>query len=159
MGTFNFKQKPSGFFKWFLHTPTWLYRAHLGFIMGKRLLMIEHRGRSSGTLYRTVLEVAGRYREGNEWIVTSGTGPRADWYRNIRAAGVDAVWIGSHRSEARCRFLEPDEAATVMAMYETDHPRTAARLLSSMGVSYDGTSEGRVEMMRHIPMVGFVPGS
>ena len=152
---FNFKQKPSGLFKHFLHSPTWLYRARLGFVFGHRFLMIEHRGRKSGNLYRTVLEVSGSYPDNNEWIVASGTGSKADWYRNIAANGVDAVWIGSTRHHATVRFLEASEAAQVMAKYEADHPKTAAKLLASMGVSYDGTDEGRIELMHQIPMVGF----
>jgi deazaflavin-dependent oxidoreductase (nitroreductase family) len=152
---FNFKQKPSGLFKHFLHAPTWLYRARLGFVFGNRFLMIEHSGRKSGNRYRTVLEVAGRYPETNEWIVTSGTGPRADWYRNLKAHGVDAVLIGSTRHEATVRFLDAPEAAQVMATYEADHPRAATKLFESMGVSHDGTDEGRVELMSKIPMASF----
>lgn len=156
MTAFNFKQKPSGVFKRLLHAPTWLYRMHLGSVFGKRFLMIEHRGRTSGKLYRTVLEVVGRNPESNEWIVTSGTGPKADWYRNLRARGVEAVWIGSQRHPADVRFLDVQEAAQVMARYEARHPKTAARLLASMGLSYDGSDEGRSELMRKIPMVAFV---
>lgn len=154
---FNFKQKPSGVFKWFLHAPTWVYRAHLGFLMGKRFIMIEHRGRKSDHLYRTVLEVAGRYPGKSEWIVTSGTGTSADWYRNLKAGKLDAVWVGSRRHDgASVRFLEPDESAAVFHDYESAHAKTAHKLLDSMGVSYDGSDEGRVEMMRKIPMVSFV---
>jgi deazaflavin-dependent oxidoreductase (nitroreductase family) len=152
---FNFKQKPSGLFKHLLQAPTWLYRAHLGVVFGNRFLMIEHSGRKSGNRYRTVLEVAGRHPAKNEWIVTSGTGPKADWYRNLKAHGVDAVWIGSTRHGASVRFLKATEAAQVMATYEADHPRAAAKLFESMGVSFDGTDEGRVELMHQIPMVGF----
>lgn len=156
MAEFNFKSKPRGLFKWFLHAPSYLYRAHLGFVMGERFLMIEHRGRTSGKLYRTVLEVAGRTPESNEWISSSGTGPRADWYLNIRTNGVDAVWIGSSRhAPATVRFLEAEESGRVFAMYESEHPKAAVKLMESMGVSYDGTDEGRIEMMRGIPMVAF----
>jgi len=157
MGQFNFKQKPSGMFKHFLHAPTWLYRAHLGFVFGHRFLMIEHRGRTSGNLYRTVLEVAGRYPGDNEWVVTSGTGPRADWYRNLQAGGLAAVWLGSKRHQAMVRFLDAPEAADVMARYEAAHPKAATKLFASMGVSYDGTDEGRIELMARIPMVAFTP--
>jgi deazaflavin-dependent oxidoreductase (nitroreductase family) len=155
MGEFDFKAKPTGLFKWFLHAPTWIYRARLGFVMGKRFLMIEHRGRKSAKLYRTMLEVAGRNAERNEWIVTSGTGPKADWYRNVEAGGVEAVWLGSKRHRAGVRFLDPTEAAEVMNRYEQQHPNTAAKLMASTGVFYDGTDEGRVEMMKQIPMVAF----
>jgi hypothetical protein len=53
------------------------------------------------------------------------------------------------------RFLEAEEAGSVFNDYEIAHPRTAARLMKSMGVSYDGSDEGRVDMIRSIPMVSF----
>ena len=117
--------------------------------------MIEHRGRKSDKLYRTVVEVAGRYPEINEYVVTSGTGPKADWYRNLQAGKLDAVWVGSKRHAASVRFLEAEEAADVFKEYEIQHPGTAAKLLDQMAISYDGTDEGRIEMMRSIPMVSF----
>lgn len=150
-----FKEKPTGLLKWFLHAPTWLYRGRLGFLMGKRFLMVEHRGRKSDKLYRTVLEVAGRYPARNEFVVISATGPKADWYRNLKAGKLDVVWVGSKRYTASVRFLDAEEAADVFSNYETQHPRTAAELLEQMAVSYDGTDEGRIRMMRSIPMVSF----
>ena len=44
-----------------------------------------------------------------------------------------------------------------MGAYERAHPKTAEKLYSMMGVSYDGTDEGRVEMMAKVPMVAFRP--
>lgn len=155
MALFDLSRKPTGWTKWMLKAPSYVYRARLGFLFGKRFLMIEHRGRRSGTLYRTVIEVAGRLPEPPEYVCTSGTGPAADWYRNLQADGVDAVWVGSTRHEASVRFLEPAEAASVMAEYEREHPKTAAKLYDVMGVSYDGTEAGLVEMMEQIPMVAF----
>jgi deazaflavin-dependent oxidoreductase (nitroreductase family) len=155
MSRFSFTTAPTGLFKWLLHAPSYLYRAHLGFVMGHRFLMMEHRGRKSGTVYRTVVEVAGRYRDRGEWIVTAGLGPTSDWYRNLEAGGLVAVWIGSRRHRADMRFLEAEEASTVMKVYEDKHPKTAKRLYRTMGVSYDGTDADRIRMMHLIPMVGF----
>ena len=156
MAQFDFRSKPTGVFKWMLHAPSYLYRARLGFVFGSRFLMIEHRGRTSGTLYRTVLEVAGRHPERNEWISTSGTGPGADWYRNLEANGVEAVWIGSSRhAPATVRFVEAEEAGAVFATYEEAHPKAAVKLMDSRGVAYDGSDADRIEMMRSIPMVAF----
>jgi len=148
------KSKPKGLFKWFLHAPSYVYRARRGFMFGQRFLMIEHRGRRSGKRYETVLEVAGRNPDRDEYMVTSGTGPRADWYQNILVNGVDVVWIGSKRHRSTMRSLEPAEAAGVFHRYENAHPKTAKRLQDTMGVSYDGTDQGRIDMMRKIPMVG-----
>ena len=117
--------------------------------------MIEHRGRKSGNVYYTVVEVAGRNPELNEWIVTSGYGPTADWYRNLEAEGLEAIWIGSKRHRASVRFLDNVEAGGVMKAYEEAHPKTAQILMREMNVSYDGSDEGRIDMMRKIPMVAF----
>ena len=87
MPLFDLSHKPTGWQRWLLKAPTYLYRARLGFLFGHRFLMIEHRGRNSGNTYRTVIEVAGRTDD--EWICSSGTGPNADWYRNLQAGGLD----------------------------------------------------------------------
>jgi len=151
MASFNFKQKPTGLFKRLLHAPVWLYRSRLGFLLGRRLVMLEHEGRRSGKLRRTPLEVV--RRDGDSYIVCSGTGPNADWYRNLKAKPALALWVGSRRHEVEQRFLEDSEAATVLAQYESDHATAAARLMDLMGVSHDGTHDGRVTMMAKIPMV------
>lgn len=148
---FNFKQKPAGLFKRFLHSPVWLFRGRLGFVFGKRIVMIEHRGRRSGRLRRTPLEVV--QRDGEAYTLCSGTGPKADWYRNIKANPAVALWVGSRRYEVEQRFLGDSEAATTLASYEQAHPTAATRLSDLMGVSHDGTHESRMEMVASIPMV------
>jgi deazaflavin-dependent oxidoreductase (nitroreductase family) len=155
MPLIDFSHKPTGWLKWLLKTPCYVFRARLGFLFFHRFVMIEHRGRSGHTLYRTVIEMAARRR--NEWVCASGTGPQADWYLNLRAGGLEAIWVGSKRCRATVRFLNDTEAADVMREYEKARPRTASRLFSIMGVTYDGTDAGRVEMMTRVPMVAFSP--
>ena len=41
----------------------------------------------------------------------------------------------------------------MFAAYERAHPKAASRLQQLMGVSHDGTHQGRVAMVRQIPMV------
>ena len=155
MPLIDFSHKPTGWLRLMLKAPIYVYRAHLGIVFGDRFVMIEHRGRKSGSRHFTVVEVARHLPR--EWVCTSGTGPNADWYRNLQAGGLEALWVRSRRYRASVRFLEATEAASVMGAYEHAHPKTAAKLYSMMGVSYDGTDEGRVEMMTNIPMVAFRP--
>lgn len=150
-GSFNFKQKPTGLFKRMLHAPVWLFRARLGFLMGHRIVMLEHEGRRSGKLRQTPLEVV--RRQDDSYILCSGTGPKADWYRNIRANPAVGLWVGSRRHEVDQRFLDKSESATVFAGYELAHSKAAARLMDLMGVSHDGTHEGRMAIVAKIPMV------
>lgn len=148
---------PRGVTLWLFRAPILLYRARLGFLLGNRFLMIEHRGRRSGRLHRTVVEVVGRSREAREWFVVSGYGRKTDWYRNLRAGHLQAIWLGNRRVEARARFLDDAEAAGVLAAYQAVHPRTASALLGQLGLSYDGTDEGRIAMMPQLPMVALAP--
>lgn len=46
--------------RWFVRAPIWLFRARLGFLLGSRLLMLEHLGRKSGGRRHVVLEVVTR---------------------------------------------------------------------------------------------------
>lgn len=151
MTKFNFRQKPTGLFKHVLHAPVWVFRARLGFLMGKRIVMLEHIGRRSGKLRQTPLEVV--HRDGDTYVICSGTGPNADWYRNIKSRPAEGLWVGSTRYEVEQRFLEDSEAATVFAGYEQRHPKAATKLMDMMGVSHDGTHDSRVAMVAKIPMV------
>ncbi len=148
---FNFKQKPTGVFKRVLHLPVGVFRARLGFVFGNRFVMLEHVGRRSGRTRYTPLEVVGH--EGNAFIVCSGTGPNADWYRNITTTPAKALWVGSRRCEVAQRLLPTPEAATAFARYESAHAKSASRLMELMGVSHDGTHQSRETMVEQIPMV------
>ena len=150
-------KKRTGVAKWLYQSPKWLYRARLGFVFGSRFLLLEHKGRKSGNVYQTPLEVAHHDPERDEYIVTSGTGTKADWYRNIQANQAVAIWIGSHRYPTAARFLTAEQAVEVMKIYEEKHPKTAAKLESMMGVSHEETQESWIAMMEQIPMVAFTP--
>jgi F420H(2)-dependent quinone reductase len=70
--------------RWIVRAPVWLYRARLGFLLGSRLLMLEHTGRKTGTRRYAVLEIVQCPRPGT-YVVASGFGTRAHWFRNVRA--------------------------------------------------------------------------
>lgn len=154
-GRFSFREKPSGLFKWLLKTPGLLFRVKLGFLFGERFLMITHVGRKSGQAYHTPLEVVVHDTDTAEYIVCSGTGPNADWYRNITAQPITSIQVKNRVWTPEQRFLEPSEAARRFADYEQRHPRAASKLLDSMGQSYGGTDSDRIRMMHNIPMVAF----
>lgn len=151
----NFRQKPTGVWKRLLRLPVYLYRARLGFLMGQRVLLLTHRGRVSGRDYQTPMEVVDHDHETGEYIVCSGTGPDADWYRNIAVRPTEQVQVRNQRWRPRQRLLDQQEAAHRFARYERHHPRIAKRLLRSMGNRYDGTDAGRFVMVAKMPMVAF----
>jgi deazaflavin-dependent oxidoreductase (nitroreductase family) len=113
--------------RWFVRAPIWLYRARLGFVLGSRLLMLEHTGRKSGARRHVVLEVVGRTPGG--YVVASGFGTRAQWFRNVRANPRVRIYVGGRKpAPATARLLTPSEAQEAMAEYASRHPRSWAAL-------------------------------
>jgi deazaflavin-dependent oxidoreductase (nitroreductase family) len=142
--------------------PTWLYRAHLGVLLGQRFLMITHRGRRSGLRYRTVVEVVGRIRERDEYVVLAGFGRSSDWLRNLQAGGGEQVAVGRRRFRPALRELPEDEAVAVLADYERRNRLIAPvvrRVLSRLvGWRYTGTAEERRRLVDVLPLVALGPG-
>jgi len=62
--------------RWIVRAPVWLYRARLGFLLGSRLLMLEHTGRKTGTRRYAVLEIVYCPQPGT-YVVASGFGTPA----------------------------------------------------------------------------------
>jgi deazaflavin-dependent oxidoreductase (nitroreductase family) len=153
--SWSFRQKPTGGFRRVLRIPVHLFHWRLGVLFGERLLLLTHRGRTSGRTFQTALEVVGHDDAAHEYYICSGTGPRADWFLNLQAAPALAVQVRNREWIPTQRFLDDEEAAHRFAIYERAHPKAAPRLLASMGNSYDGTDRGRVAMMARMPMVAF----
>ena len=65
-----------------MRAPIWIYQARLGFLFGSRLLMLEHIGRRTSARRYVVLEVI-EHQPPDTYVVISGFGDRAQWFRNV----------------------------------------------------------------------------
>lgn len=127
--------------RWVVRTPIWLYRAGLGFIFASRLLMLEHKGRSSGERRFVVLEVVDHPAPG-QYVVVSGFGVGAQWYRNIQADPRVKVSIGLRRSmPATATPMTDAESAAALARYAQHHPKTWTKLRTT--IEYGRRPPGR----------------
>jgi deazaflavin-dependent oxidoreductase (nitroreductase family) len=109
--------------RWLMRAPIWLYRARLGFLLGTRMLLLEHIGRQSGIRRSVVLEVFD-HPSPNTYVVVSGFGTRAQWFRNVRANPQVQVSVGGHVSTpATARILTPPQADASLQAYAARHPR------------------------------------
>src|SRR3954466_824316 len=106
---------PSGAARWVLRLPVALYSARAGWLLGHRFLLLEHRGRRTGRVYRTVLEVLSWDPVAREAVVMSGFGHKSQWYRNVLADGAAEVQIARLRFTATVRSVDADEAARLFA--------------------------------------------
>ncbi|MGV0718567.1 nitroreductase family deazaflavin-dependent oxidoreductase [Mycolicibacterium sp. XJ662] len=106
-----------------MRAPIWLYKARLGFVLGSRFLQLEHIGRRSGLRRYVVLEVLD-HPDPDTYVVASGFGTHAQWYRNIEADPNVRVSSGTRRSvPATARVLSTGEADAALGRYISRHRR------------------------------------
>ncbi|WP_082942842.1 nitroreductase family deazaflavin-dependent oxidoreductase [Mycobacterium sp. 852002-40037_SCH5390672] len=104
-----------------MRAPIWIYKARAGALLGSRMLMLEHIGRKSGAPRYVVLEVIG-HASPDTYVVASGFGRKAQWFRNIQANPRVRVYAGSHAPRtATARVLDQQEADRALAAYLSRH--------------------------------------
>lgn len=153
--------RPSGLLKRLFDAPAGLYRTGFGGLLGHRVLALTHRGRTSGKVYDTVLEVVLFDPVSQESIVGSAWGEQADWYRNIRAQPALRIRTGRLDYRPVQRFLTPEEAADAAREFCRRHPleaRLIHRVLPAIGAAIEADPERTpAELLADLPMVGFRP--
>lgn len=147
--------------KLIFRAPVALYSARGGWLLGHRFLLLRHRGRRSGRLYRTVLEVVAWRADAREAIVMSGFGVSSQWYKNALAGGATEVQVARLRFIPQVRPLDQEEAAAVLADYERRNriaaPVVRAVLGRLVGFRYDGSDAARLRAVQALPLIAFRP--
>lgn len=107
--------------------PIPLFQHGLGWLLGSRVMMLEHRGRRTGTPRYAVLEVL--ERAPGRLLIVSGHGARSQWFRNISADPDVRIWTGHLRGErARAAVLPRAESRDRLERYRRTHASSAAAL-------------------------------
>jgi deazaflavin-dependent oxidoreductase (nitroreductase family) len=142
--------------------PLFVYHWGLGWLFGKRLLLLTHTGRRSGLRRETLLEVV-EYRKGPEVVVANGFGPDCDWVRNIEERPGEQITVGSKRFVAVHRYLGEAEAMRVIQGYEHRNrfiaPIVRAGFSWLLGWKYRSSESDRRRLVRQIPLLAFRPES
>jgi deazaflavin-dependent oxidoreductase (nitroreductase family) len=145
---------PHGVLRWLLHMPTWLYRFHMGWLLGDRFLMLTHIGRKSGHRRQSVLEVIGQDQATGSYIIASGWGEQADWLRNIQKNPNVLVDTRGRRFEATAERLSQEIATNAAREYACRHPSAFRALAGRMiGRQLTGTEGDYRDLAKAVPMV------
>ena len=150
---------PTGLRRLLFRAPIRLYRMRLGWLFGGRLLLLDHLGRVSGKPRQAVIEVVEHDRSDGSYVICSGFGPRADWYRNILSHPETTVRVGVRTRKVTASPLGEEEGAEYMARCAPRHPRTARKLARFMGFEVDGSVADYRAVGRQLPFVRLVPRS
>lgn len=136
-----------------LRLPVVLYRLGLGWLLGERFLMLNHIGRKTGQLRKTVLEVVG-IDHGTYYIV-SGWGYNSNWYRNLLAQPDTTIQVGRRKLEIHAETLTADQGAQILIDYREHHPVAASELSRILGFNLHQASpdELRAIVQESLPIV------
>ncbi|MGC2239816.1 MAG: nitroreductase family deazaflavin-dependent oxidoreductase [Acidimicrobiia bacterium] len=146
------KGSPSGLQRLLFRAPIWLYRARLGFLLGKRFCMIEHRGRKTGRMRRTILEVVAR--SGGSIYVAAAWGRKAEWLKNLEADPHVVVHSAGSRYETKAIVIDHNRAHTILSDYADHHPKTLRSLARFMLEDPGSTVEQSIERIAtSVPIV------
>ena len=130
--------------------PIYLYRLDLGWLL-------VHRGRRSGLLHETVLEVLLHDPATRKSVVLSTRGEKADWYRNVGANPALEVRTGGQRYVPEQRFLAPEENHAVISEYARRHPLAFRVFARVFGYPLDGKEAARRQVAHSLRLVAFRP--
>jgi deazaflavin-dependent oxidoreductase (nitroreductase family) len=124
--------------------------------MGHRFLVLTHRGRKTGKVRRTPMEVVFYDGETDETFAISAYGPKSDWYLNIVHSPPVMVETGGKKFVPEFRIVPKDEARRRLGSYYSSHT-TDAKVLARRFLHVDETEEGFLGIAESLPMVAFRP--
>jgi len=149
---------PKGFLRLIMRFPILLYRLHLGWLLGKRFLLLEHRGRRSGKLKHAVIEVVDHNANDGSYVVAAAWGVQSDWFKNILTTPGVHVTVSTNRFPATAERIPEHEAARHLHAYSVRHPFAFTQLGSLLiGQSTRDTDEVVQAFAASIPFVKFSP--
>jgi len=146
---------PRGFLVWLLRAPIWLYRFHLGGLLGNRFLLLTHTGRKTGQTRQTVVEVVQYDKAHSVYYVASGWGEKSNWYKNIMANPNVTIQVKNKKYKAIAERVTPEMGGQIMLNYSHEHPFALRELARFMKYPLDGSEERAIDFGRNIPMIAF----
>lgn len=149
---------PSKVLRFGLRLPIWLYRLRLGWLLENRFLMLTHKGRISGQLHQTVIEVVQHDKATDTYYAVSGWGAKADWYQNIQKNPLVTIHVSGRRFQARAQFIPLMNAQEIIEDYIAKHP-LAFKELSTLFLGEQSlpNKDAARRLTEKMPMVAFRP--
>jgi deazaflavin-dependent oxidoreductase (nitroreductase family) len=118
------------------------------------VIVLVHRGRKSGRIYKTPVEIMVDYPARSEFVVAPMWGRDSDWYRNVAAGGLVEVHVRGEQRQVEWRELDEAERRAAMDAYREAHP-TYSRIILRMLVRVNGFAGNPEQaVLRQLPMLG-----
>lgn len=149
-------QPPRGLQAKLYRLPIWIYRFNLGWIFGRRALLLNHTGRKTGKARQAVIEIIDSKPEQGQYYVVSGFGTHSQWFKNIQQDSCVSIQVGSKKMLAEVQILDPDQAEEVFLGYTQRNPQVIRMLAKWIGYDVPHNEESYRAFGRKIPIIRFV---
>ena len=150
-------ESPTGLLKAFFKLPVLAYRTGTGFLMGDRFIYIEHIGRKSGEVRRSVLEVIRYDKEKDIYYIASGYGTKSDWYKNIKKTPNVKIQVGFRKTKANIKFLSAERTEEEIRDYARRHPTAIKQLAKLIGYKLTWEEGELSRLSKMWPVIAFHP--
>jgi deazaflavin-dependent oxidoreductase (nitroreductase family) len=147
---------PGPVFKWLFKIPVLYYRIGLGWLIGKRFLLLTTFGRKSGKPRHTPLEYVHNTQE-DAYRVAPGWGGNTDWYKNIQKNPNVTVQVGRRSFLASAEPAPDEEAAEFMMNTSRQNPQMDKVWNRWSDKPVDGTWESYLYAARFFPSIRIKP--
>lgn len=118
------------------------------------VIVLVHRGRKSGRIYKTPVEIIVDDPERDELVVAPMWGRDSDWYRNVVAGGLVELHVRGEQRPAEWRELDEAERRTAMDAYREAHPMYSRIILRTL-VRVNGLKgDPERAVLSALPMLG-----
>jgi deazaflavin-dependent oxidoreductase (nitroreductase family) len=119
------------------------------------VIVLVHRGRRSGKLYRTPLSVLAGDPEWGEIVVSPMWSRDADWYRNVIAGGLVEIRVRGEQRQVEWRELDGAEARAAGETFRAAHPVYSKIIVRSIvRLNRLGGDDPYEAVLQNLPMLG-----
>jgi deazaflavin-dependent oxidoreductase (nitroreductase family) len=117
------------------------------------VLVLVHRGRRSGRLYRTPLSMLVEYPERGEVVISPMWGRDCDWYRNVIAGGLVEIHVRGEKRQVEWRELDEAERRDVGEAFVDAHPIYSRMILRTIARLNQFQGDPEEAAVRELPML------
>jgi deazaflavin-dependent oxidoreductase (nitroreductase family) len=139
---------PPGLLRILFRIPVYFYRIGLGWMFGKRFVLINHVGRKTGKQHQAVVEVVELEKGTGNVIVVAGYGEQTQWYKNLREQPKTTIQIGNQKHTVSIDLLSPHDGENIIARYLEKYGKLTGQLFSMIGYEWDGTEKDARKIAR-----------
>jgi hypothetical protein len=102
-------EQPKGVLPFLLRLLFWIYRVNLGWLLGKRFLMLTLTANNSGLLRHVVLEVLFHDVKTGAYFIEAGWYDKTDWVNKLQTDPIVQIKTGIQSFKATAVLIRPDE--------------------------------------------------